>query len=115
MRIAFDLDGTLIPAPAPAPASPMAIEPQGWLARMICREPLRAGAPRLLRALGRRGHEVWIYTTSLRSEAKLRLWFSALGVRLDGVVTQATHAAASAPLPASKYPPAFVGAEDQDG
>jgi hypothetical protein len=105
LKIAFDLDGTLIPAPG----APMAVERPRWPARLISAESLRAGAPRLLRALRRRGHEVWIYTTSLRSAARLRLWFSLFGVRLDGVVTQATHAAviAEIPLTASKYPPAF--------
>ena len=63
MRIAFDLDETLIPAPG----SPMLVERPNVVARDISREPLRAATLDLLRGLGREGHEVWIYTTSLRN------------------------------------------------
>lgn len=108
MRIAFDLDDTIIPAPG----SPMAAEPIGRVARLISSEPLRKGAPSLMKLLWREGHEVWLYTTSLRSPFKLRLWFASFGVALDGVVNQATHDAAMAKIPdrrfiCSKYPPAF--------
>jgi hypothetical protein len=84
-------------------------EQLGWLARTISPEDLRAGAPRLLRALRARRHEVWIYTTSLRSAARLRLWFAASGVRLDGIVTHARHRTHLADRwnVCSKYPPAF--------
>ena len=47
MRIAFDLDETLIALPGSA----MAVEPLGALSRIVSREPLRAGAPDLLRGL----------------------------------------------------------------
>jgi len=103
MRIAFDLDRTLIPAPG----STMAVERLGVLARTVSREPIRAGAPRLLGALRGRGHEIWLYTTSYRSPARLRLWFAAFGVRLDGVVNQARHRAVVGQKSCSKYPPAF--------
>jgi hypothetical protein len=105
MRIAFDLDGTLIPGPG----SPMRIERLGWLARLISREQIREGAPGLLRALRRQGHEVWIYTASLRSPARLRLWFASFGVLLDGVINQTVHNTAMAGTSnvCSKYPPAF--------
>ena len=103
MRIAFDLDGMLIPAPG----SPMAVEPLGLLPRLVSGEKIRAGAPHLLAALHRGGHEIWLYTTSYRSPARLRAWFAAFGVRLTGVINQARHdAVVSRALP-SKYPPAF--------
>ena len=106
MRIAFDLDRTLIPAPGSA----MEIEPLGWIARAISSEPLRAGAPKLLRDLRRRRHEIWLYTTSLRSTARLHLWFLAFGVRLGGIVNQARHDALllKGSGTSSKYPPAFA-------
>lgn len=105
MRIAFDLDDTLIPAPG----SLMPTERLGLLSRMISRESIREGAPALMRELRREGHETWIYTTSLRSPAHLHMWFASFGVLLDGVVNQARHDAhpAMASRPYSKYPPAF--------
>jgi hypothetical protein len=105
MRIAFDLDGTLIPGPD----SPMALERLGALARAVWHEPIRAGAPALLRGLSAHGHEVWLYTTSLRSPTRMRLWFACFGVRLGGVVNQAKHRAvlARGRVACSKYPPAF--------
>jgi hypothetical protein len=105
MRIAFDLDGTLIPLPGSA----MAIEPRRLLPWLIWREPIRKGAPALLRELRSEGHEVWIYTTSLRDPARLRLWFAAFGVRLGGIVNSARHAVVTSgqSINCSKYPPAF--------
>jgi hypothetical protein len=105
MRIAFDLDGTLIPAPG----SPMLVEPLRWLPRIISREPIRVGTPKLLRGLSKCGHEIWLYTTSLRNPARLRLWFGSFGVRLDGVINQTRHDAllSGKATASSKYPPAF--------
>jgi hypothetical protein len=103
MRIAFDLDRTLIPAPG----SMMAVERLGVFARAVSRDSIRAGAPRLLGTLRDCGHEVWLYTTSYRSPLRLRLWFAAFGVRLDGIVNQARHEAVVGQRPCSKYPPAF--------
>ncbi|MGN6150998.1 MAG: HAD family hydrolase [Lysobacteraceae bacterium] len=99
MRIAFDLDGTLIPMfPGQFPARP-APAPWAW----PFREPLRSNAPALLRALRADGHDLWIYTSSLRSPARIRGLFLAHGVRLDGVLTARDGGSPKA----SKYPPAF--------
>jgi len=105
MRIAFDLDGTLIPHPG----SLMPLEPLHRLPCMLSPEPIRAGAPQLLRTLRRSGHDVWLYTTSLRNPTRLHLWFLSFGVRLGGVVNQTKHGAASARMrtTCSKFPPAF--------
>jgi hypothetical protein len=103
MRIAFDLDGMLIPAAG----SPMPVEPLGLLARLISSEKIRSGTPRLLAALRGSGHEIWLYTTSYRSPARLRAWFAAFGVRLTGVINQTRHDAVVPRAPSSKYPPAF--------
>src|ERR1700674_1900086 len=102
MRIAFDLDGTLIPGPG----SPMLVEPLSAIVRCVWREPIRAGAPNLLRQLRGRGHEVWLYTTSFRNPTRMRVWFATFGVRLDGVVNQSRHDACVT-VASSKYPPAF--------
>jgi hypothetical protein len=103
MRIAFDLDGMLIPTPG----SPMAVESLGLLPRLVSSEKIRAGAPGLLAALRRGGHEIWLYTTSYRSPARLRVWFAAFGVRLDGIINQTRHDAVVSRALSSKYPPAF--------
>jgi hypothetical protein len=105
MRVAFDLDGTLIPAPGSA----MSVEPLGRLARALSSEPIRAGTPQLLRKLSQCGHEIWLYTTSFRSPIRLRLWFASFSVQLDGVINQARHqtVVAGGPIRCSKYPPAF--------
>jgi hypothetical protein len=105
MKIAFDLDGTLVPGPG----SLMRVERLGLLSRAISREQIRAGTPTLLGAARRRGHEVWLYTTSFRSPARLRIWFASFGVRLEGIVNQQRHqtALADRSIECSKYPPAF--------
>ena len=105
MRIAFDLDGTLIPMPGSA----MATEPRRLLPWLISRDPIRQGAPMLLRQLRGEGHELWVYTTSLRGPIRLGLWFATFGVQLDGIVNSARHSAVMAQhaIGCSKYPPAF--------
>ncbi len=99
MRIAFDLDDTLIAAsfPVEAVALPMRL----WL-----RERLRLGTRSLFRALRSNGHEIWIYTTSCRKKSYIRWLFRLHGLRLDGVVNQDMHNRIG-DMPASKYPPAF--------
>jgi hypothetical protein len=105
MRIAFDLDGTLIPIGARqfnAVAMPF---PLNW----FFREPLRHGALALMRGLRADGHEVWVYTSSLRSRFYLWLWFLSVGVRLTGVINEDLHSVAmrSYSVKPSKFPPAF--------
>jgi hypothetical protein len=103
MKIAFDLDGTLIPIPGSA----MQVKRVGLLSRAVSSKRLRTGAPALLRNLRRRGHEIWIYTTSMRSPLKLRLWFLTFGVPLHGIVNHAIHyeRLGKQAVACSKYPP----------
>ncbi|ROU06171.1 hypothetical protein [Lysobacter enzymogenes] len=105
MRIAFDIDGTLTPLGAGQfPAAPLPFP-----LRLLWREPLREGAAALMRELQADGHEVWVYTSSLRSPAYLRLWLRCAGVRLAGVVNGDAHAQAlrGRAVAPSKFPPAF--------
>jgi hypothetical protein len=107
MRIAFDLDDTLIPCAYDFP-----VERPTLLARLLSVEPLRRGAVELLRDLRGRGCELWVYTTSLRSPLAVRLHFWAYGVRLRGVVNQDRHVRQLRgrypdARQCSKYPPAF--------
>lgn len=54
-------------------------------------ERLRKGTPKLIHALQERGFEVWIYTSSYRTQAYLRALFRAYGVRFDGIVNAQRH------------------------
>src|SRR5574340_1551298 len=108
VRVAFDLDDTLIPAGRSFATE----EPASRVLGMLVSERLRVGAGRLLRDLAAEGHQVWIYTTSFRPIWRVWLLFRAYGVRLTGVVNQAVHDrwvgsnGQDGPMP-SKYPPAF--------
>jgi hypothetical protein len=107
MRIAFDLDDTLIACSHPFPTEPMRL----W-ARLLTREPLRRGTVGLLRRLMAQGHDLWIYTTSQRSPVAIRLLFLAHGIRLGGVINGLRHHREVARSGreyqhCSKYPPHF--------
>ena len=52
---------------------------------------LRKGTPQLIRALQERGYEVWIYTSSYRTETYLRALFRAYGVHFNGIVNAQRH------------------------
>jgi len=107
MRIAFDLDDTLIPCSFPFP-----VERPTFTARLLGAEPLRRGAVALLKQLRRQGCEVWVYTTSQRRPFSVRLQFWAYGARLGGVVNSDCHVRRLSngwpdSRSVSKYPPAF--------
>lgn len=105
MRIAFDIDGTLTPlGKGQFRASPLPLP-----MRLFFREPLREGAVALMRELQADGHDLWIYTSSLRSKPYLHLWLLCAGVRLGGIVNGPAHADAlrGRPVSPSKFPPAF--------
>lgn len=87
MRIAFDLDDTLIPTTKKFSVGSSTLN---FPANLVFKEALRSGAPELLRALCRQ-HEVWIYTTSLRRELNLKVWFKLWGVQITSVVNQQEH------------------------
>lgn len=105
MRIAFDIDGTLTPLgrgqfSAVYPPFPM---------RLVFREPLRTGAIQLMRELRDDGHDLWIYTSSLRPQTYLHLWFLSFGIRIGGAINAERHASAvrGRRVNSSKCPPAF--------
>lgn len=109
VRIAFDLDETLIPWNDEFPVEPGA--PHPWLSPLF-REPLRSGTAALLRRLRADGHEIWIYTTSGRGAGYLRIWLLAHGVYVAGVVNRERHDREAKAFPyrfphCTKYPPAF--------
>ena len=87
MRVSFDLDEVLFVSPKTHQTEP---EPRYPFNR-IFQERLRLGTPELIRELQIQGYEVWIYTSSFRSESYIRRLFRCYGVRLDGIVNGDRH------------------------
>lgn len=105
MRIAFDLDGTLIPRfPGEFP-----VEPQSVWGRFLGAERLRAGTRLLCRRLVDVGHDLAIYTSSLRPRWHIRRSFACHGIGLKQIVTAQDHdhVAAGRSNVSSKHPSWF--------
>jgi phosphoserine phosphatase len=103
MRIAFDLDNTLIRS-----AHDFALETPTrklW-ARLLGKESLRAGIIELAAHCQQQGWQVWVYTTSYRSPGYIRRLFWLYGIQLAGVVNQARHDR-EVRVRSTKYPPQF--------
>lgn len=87
--ISFDLDGTLLcegNEHLADPVAPTLVGPFG------CREDrLRLGAVPLLRGLADEGHQIWIYTQSLRGRSEVMGWFDGFGISLAGYVNLPLH------------------------
>lgn len=104
MRVSFDLDDTLFVSP-----NNFKVEKQlrfPW--NLIYRERLRYGTVELIGKLKALGAEVWIYTTSFRSERNIRGLLKCYGIVVDQVVNGFRHAREvqrnkKEPMP-SKYP-----------
>ena len=87
MRVSFDLDEVLFVDPAThktekAPAFPL---------DRVFRERLRLGTPEAVNRLQALGYEVWVYTSSFRSEKYIRRLFRLYKVRFDGIVNGSRH------------------------
>ena len=87
MRVSFDLDEVLFVSPKTHKTEPELPFPL----RNIYHERLRLGTPELIRELQKRGFEVWIYTSSFRTEKYIRRLFRCYGVRFDGIVNGQRH------------------------
>ena len=87
MRVSFDLDEVLFVSPNTHKTEP----PLPFPLRNLYKERLRLGTPDLIRTLQAQGYEVWIYTSSFRSERYIRRLFRCYGVRLDGIVNGSRH------------------------
>ena len=89
MRISFDLDEVLFVSPANHKTEPELRFPLN----KRYQERLRYGTADLIKRLQGLGYEVWIYTSSFRSERYIRSLFRCYGVSLDGVVNGDRHQA----------------------
>ena len=87
MRISFDLDEVLFVDPRRYSIEPV----PGRLHGMFFKERLRKGTVKLIHELQKRGFEVWIYTSSFRSERYLKLLFDAYGIQFNGIVNAERH------------------------
>lgn len=87
MRVSFDLDEVLFVSPETHRTEP----PLRFPLNRIFRERLRLGTPDLIHSLQSLNYEVWIYTSSFRSEKYIRRLFQFYGVKLDGIVNGERH------------------------
>ncbi len=87
MRVSFDLDEVLFVSPADCETEP----PLPFPLNHIFPDRLRRGTRYLIKDLQLQGFEVWIYTSSFRSERYIRTLFRLYGLSLDGVVNAQRH------------------------
>lgn len=87
MRVSFDLDEVLFVSPETHKTEP----PLKFPLDRIFRERLRLGTPDVIRTLQELGYEVWVYTSSFRSERYIARLFRHYGVRFDGIVNGTRH------------------------
>lgn len=88
MIVSFDLDDTLFVS-----EDKFQIEkPLKFPLRCIFREHLRHGSVALMQYIRAQHIQLWIYTTSYRSERYIRGLFRCYGIRLDRVINGKTHA-----------------------
>lgn len=87
MRVSFDLDEVLFVSPKTHKTEPELPFPLN----RIYKERLRLGTPQLIKALQDLGFEVWVYTSSFRSERYIRNLFRLYGTHFDGIVNGTRH------------------------
>ncbi|MBQ8135983.1 MAG: HAD family hydrolase, partial [Clostridia bacterium] len=81
MRISFDLDEVLFVSPKTHKTEPALPFPLS----KFYQERLRLGTPELINTLQSMGYEVWVYTSSFRSETYIRALFWHYGVHFNGI------------------------------
>ena len=87
MRVSFDLDEVLFVSPSTHKTEP----PPRYPFNKLYKERLRLGTPDLIHKLQELGYEVWVYTSSFRSEKYIRRLFSLYHVHFDGIVNAQRH------------------------
>ncbi len=87
MRVSFDLDEVLFVSPKTHKTEPALHFPFSRLYP----ERLRLGTPGLINRLQALGYEVWVYTSSFRTDRYIRSLFRHYGVRFDGIVNGERH------------------------
>lgn len=115
MKISFDLDDLLI-----CGVRKFETEEHNFLTRLLGVEKLRLGTVSLFKNLQSQNHEIYIYTTSLRSPFRIWLTFKLRGLSLNGIINKTIHdkKIKSLNISCSKYPPMFdidLHIDDSDG
>ena len=87
MRVSFDLDEVLFVCPETHKTEPALRFPLN----RVYRERLRLGTPKLINSLQEMGYEVWIYTSSYRTEKYLKRYFKYYNIRFDGIINAQRH------------------------
>jgi len=87
MRVSFDLDEVLFVDPKTHKTEKALPFPLN----KIYKERLRLGTPELIWELQMLGYEVWVYTSSFRSESYIRNLFRFYGVKFNGIVNGDRH------------------------
>lgn len=87
LRVSFDLDEVLFVSPQTHKTEP----PLPFPLNKIFIERLRLGTPSLIKKLQDRGYEVWVYTSSFRTERYIRCLFRLYGIRLKEIVNGQRH------------------------
>lgn len=87
MRISFDLDEVLFVDPDTFETE----EPPRFPMNRIYPERLRKGTVRLIQTLRKEGFEVWVYTSSFRSERYIRSLFRNYGIQFDEIINSQRH------------------------
>ena len=87
MRISFDLDEVLFVSPKTHKTEKALPFPFN----KIYKERLRLGTPDLINELQKLGYEVWVYTSSFRSEKYIKSLFRLYHVKFDGIVNAQRH------------------------
>ena len=87
MRVSFDLDEVLFVNPETHKTEPELRFPFN----KIFVERLRFGTPELIHTLQEEGFEVWVYTSSFRSERYIKSLFRMYHIRFDGIVNGTRH------------------------
>ena len=87
VRVSFDLDEVLFVSPKTHETEPELPFPYN----RIYVERLRKGTPDLVKALQQMGCEVWVYTSSYRTEKYIRNLFKHYGVRFDSIINAQRH------------------------
>ena len=103
MKISFDLDDTIISN------SKFPLENELWYHKLLGLERIRSGTIQLFKELKSQGHLIYIYTTSYRSEKRIRILFHLYGIPVDRIINQQKHEVVIKKLgkSVSKFPPAF--------
>lgn len=87
LKVSFDLDEVLFVSPDTHKTEPALPFPLN----KIFIERLRYGTPKLINELQSRGYEVWVYTSSYRSEKYIKNLFRLYGVRFNEIVNAQRH------------------------